>query len=129
MNERKTSRKNKTNLVVNWPTNDEYFTIDSLSARNPDFVNITLRVRLQKAIEEDKSVAVIGRRNGGKGRPKLAFAMRPVHQAALDGAKADGIFLDDESKLIPVMEVNSTTNVDLTNTPVSVVSTTEVVSA
>src|ERR1700680_2863815 len=92
---KKTERKNKTNLVVTWPTLDEYFTIKTLSQINPDFVNITLRVRLNKAVtEEPKTVQVIGQKNTHKGRPELVFAMKPIKQTTLDKAKADGITMD-----------------------------------
>jgi hypothetical protein len=106
MNDRKTQRKNKTNLVIKWPTNDEYFTIKSLQALNPDFIEITLRVRLNKAITEENLVAPIGTRNCGKGRPELVLAMRPVKQSVLEKAKENKIFLVEDSKLIPVMEIN-----------------------
>ena len=49
----KTTRKNKTNLTIIWPANTEYFTTETLHALNPNFINITLRVRLKKAIEEE----------------------------------------------------------------------------
>lgn len=107
---RKTERKNKTNQVVSWPSRDEYFTIDSLKQTNPHMLtasgsDITLRVRLSDAITKKKTVVAVGTRNCGKGRPKLAFAMTPVTQTALDKAKADGIMLLDESKLVTIMEV------------------------
>lgn len=122
MSNRKTQRKNKTNLVVSWPSNEGYFTIDSLSEMNPDFINITLRVRLKKAISEDNTVAIIGYKNCGKGRPKLALAMRPVRQSVLDKAKADGITLEDDTKLIPVMDIkankiSATPKVPVSTTP------------
>lgn len=104
----KTTRKNKTNLTINWPSNTEYFTTDSLQALNPSFINITLRVRLKKAIEEESAVAVIGTKNGGKGRPKLIMAMRPVLQSVVDQAKQDPqIQIDDETKLIPFMDITT----------------------
>ena len=46
---KKTDRKNKTNLTVTWPSN--VFTIKELNAQNTDFVEITLRVRMKKAID------------------------------------------------------------------------------
>jgi len=97
-------RKNKTNLVVNWPATDQSFTINELAALNDNFIQITLRVRVQKAIEENRVVA-IGTKNLKKGRPQLVFALRPVSQAALEHAKASGAILDDQSRLITVMEV------------------------
>ena len=106
INENKTTRKNKTNLTINWPANTEYFTMDSLQSLNPNFINITLRVRLTKAVAEEKIVAVIGTKNYGKGRPKLIMAMRPVLPCVLDKAKNDGVFIENETSLIPVMDVS-----------------------
>ncbi len=130
MNNRKTERKNKTNQVVTWPSHDEYFTIETLKETNPHMLtasgsDITLRVRLSDAITKDKTVAAIGTKNLGKGRPRLAFAMTPVTQTALDKAKSAGIMLVDESKLVQTMEVNPTpTNVEVT--PVKTYNTTTV---
>ena len=113
MNDKKTERKNKTNQVVLWPAHDEYFTIETLKQKNPHMLtssgsDITLRVRLSDAITKDKTVEVIGTKNLGKGRPRLAFVMTPVSTVALDKAKADGIVLVNESKLVQVMEVKPT---------------------
>lgn len=107
---KKTERKNKTNQVISWPSHNEYFTIDSLIENNKHMItvsgsDITLRVRLSDAITKFKTVAAIGTRNCGKGRPKLAFAMTPVNQAVLDKAKIEGIMLIDDTKLIPIMEI------------------------
>ena len=107
---KKTERKNKTNQAITWPSNNEYFTIDSLIITNQHMLtdsgsDITLRVRLDDAIKKKNLVAVIGTRNCGKGRPKLAFAMTPVQQTALDKAKSEGIMLVDETKLIPFMQI------------------------
>ena len=121
MNERKTQRKNKRNLVMNWPTNDDYFTIKtgpkSLLKLNPDFVEITLRVRLKKAIEEEKTVAEIGSQNTGYGRPLKAFVMLPINPLALEKAKSDGILLELNSQSKPVVQVTPSTVVS--STPVT----------
>ena len=111
---KKTERKNKTNQTVSWPSRDEYFTIDTLIKSNPHMLtssgsDITLRVRLTDAITNKFTVASIGTLNGGKGRPKLAFAMTPVTKTALDKAISDGIILMDDSKLVTVMEVKPST--------------------
>jgi len=106
---KKTQRKNKTNLTLSWPENTEYFTIKDLCTLNPEFVEITLRVRLKKALDEEKIVGVIGSTNPGKGRPSLVFAMRPVIQSVLDKAKAAGIQLEDQSRLVNVMTVATST--------------------
>jgi len=117
---KKTQRKNNTNLTVNWPGSTDYFTIKDLRSMNADFVEITLRVRLKKAIDEEKTVGVIGTTNPGKGRPSLVFAMRPVLQSVLDSAKAAGVQLDDQTKLVNVMTVAApvTATVPTTTTPV-----------
>lgn len=123
MSIRKTQRKNKTKQVINWPSHDEYFTIDTLIAANNHMLttsgsDITLRVRLNKAITDENLVAVIGQRNSGKGRPQLVFSMRPVKQTAIEKATTDGISIS-MAKVMPVMEVTnqqpSTTPAPVTN--------------
>ena len=109
MSIRKTLRKNKTKQVINWPSADTYFTIDDLIQMNQHMVtqsglDITIRVRLQKAIQEENLVAEIGQKNLGKGRPKLVFAMRPVKQSVVDKATADGISVS-MTKVMNVLEI------------------------
>ena len=131
MSIRKTQRKNKTKQVISWPSHDEYFTIDSLAKANPHMLtsppklsDITLRVRLNKAINEEDLVAVIGQKNCGKGRPQLVFAMRPVKQSVIEKAKADNINLD-MPKVMPVMEITPQTNM----TPVTNITSNQTVKA
>lgn len=123
---KKTNRKNKTNLVVNWPTG--WFTVDSLLAENSEFEKITLRVRVKKALE-DKSVGVIGTLKGSKGRPKLVFATLPVSQETLVDAKSAGAVLDnDTTDVMPVVDVKSSsesTEVPVDSTEEAVVSVEE----
>lgn len=119
MNDRKTQRKNKTNLIMKWPPNDDYFVIspgydDSMAHKalmtlNPDFIEITLRVRLKKEIEEKKTIVEIGCKNTGFGRPIKAFVMLPVNQLAMEKAKADGIMLN--SQPVSIIHVTSPTSV------------------
>jgi hypothetical protein len=111
----KTQRKNKTKQVITWPSNNGYFTIKELVTMNqhmltlpPKCSDITIRVRLNRAITEQNSVAEIGAKNGGKGRPEKVFAMRPVKQSVLDKAKADSIQLKAETLLVAVMEITNT---------------------
>ena len=102
----KNIRKNKTNQSVVWP-NTTYFTIPELLKLNSKFVEITLRVRLSKAIEENK-IAEIGAIPGGKGRPQKVFSMTPITQLVLDKARANSINLvDNASKLVNVMSLNN----------------------
>jgi len=125
MSIRKTQRKNKTKQVIIWPSNDDYFTVKSLVTLNPHMLtsapkpsDITLRVRLNKAINEENLVSVIGHKNCGKGRPELVFAMKPVKQTAIDKAKADNIMID-MPRLIPVMDISSKPKVNIT--PVTII--------
>jgi hypothetical protein len=122
---KKTERKNKINQVIVWPSHNEYFTIDSLIENNNHMLtvsgsDITLRVRLSDAITKKMTVAAIGTRNCGKGRPKLVFAMTPVSQTVLDKAKANGIMLIDDTKLIPIMEIKPVVEVETETTNVVV---------
>ncbi len=68
-------RKNNMNLFVNWPKNT--FTIEELNDQNSEFKNITLRVRLKNAINENK-VQEIAYIHNGKGRPRKLFACNPI---------------------------------------------------
>lgn len=86
---KKTERKNKTNLNVEWPKTP-FFTIKELWTLNPQFVNITLRVRLTKAITSGQ-VVEIGNKTGGQGRPEKVFSLVPVVQETIDEAKHQGI--------------------------------------
>lgn len=107
-NTKKTDRKNKTNLTVTWPTSTSYFNIKDLSDKNPDFIKITLRVRLKNALE-DGTVTQIGTIPGGKGRPQLAFAMSPVTESALASARTAGVVLNEKYEMVNVVEVKAST--------------------
>lgn len=86
----KTDRKNNINMKLNWPERETLFTIKDLLALNPDFKEITLRVRVSNALG-DKSVVLIGHKNQGKGRPTNILSMSPVTQEFCDKAYATGI--------------------------------------
>jgi hypothetical protein len=105
-NTKKTDRKNKTNLTVTWPSNDTYFGVSELSNLNSDFIAITLRVRLKNALDEGV-VTQIGTVHGGKGRPKLAFAMSPVTETAVTVARAAGVVLVDKYNTVNVLDVKA----------------------
>jgi hypothetical protein len=127
MNIRKTQRKNKTKQVIVWPSHDTYFTIDTLIESNNHMLttsgsDITLRVRLNKAVTEENLVAVIGQRKSGKGRPQLVFAMRPVKQTTVDKASTDGISVS-MTKVMPVMEITNQTTATPTVTSVTNITT------
>lgn len=106
----------KANKTINWPTTT-YFTMSDLVTLNPHMLtsaeknnDITLRVRLINAIQEDGKVAEIGYMTGGKGRPRKVYAMTPVTEIMLNKAEADGIGLIDNAKTVfHVMSVSNPT--------------------
>lgn len=104
---KQTPRKNKTNQVLNMPKT-AFYTLRDLFAINKHFnVDITIRVRHAKLIEEGK-VAEIGAVPGGKGRPQKVFSLTPVTQITLSKAKAENINLvDNADKLVNVISVSS----------------------
>ena len=108
-NTKKTDRKNKTNLTVTWPSNDTYFGVSELTNLNKDFIAITLRVRLKNALDEGV-VTQIGTVHGGKGRPKLAFAMSPLTEAAITAARSAGVVLVDKYNTVNVLDVKAETD-------------------
>lgn len=117
----KTDRKNKTNLTVTWPTHGGYFTIKDLMACNPEFIEITLRVRLDKAIKKDKTVEIIGYKNTGKGRPTMVIAMTPVSNELREQAVKDGILHPDFNPT-----VQTVMNVSKDTTPISTSESTDI---
>jgi len=99
-NKTKTGRKNRTNLVVQWPTKP-FWTVEQLwqlEGKNTGFILITLRVRLQQLVDRGE-VAVIGELKGDKGRPKKVYACEPVAQETLEAARAEGITVDYHPKI------------------------------
>jgi hypothetical protein len=105
--DKKTTRKNQTRLQVNWPSEDQYWTVKDLLKQNPQFKEITLRVRLAKAIAE-QNVAVIGDKMNSHGRPEMVCAFRQkkdktVKESVVKAAEAAGIRI---SKISPVVVAN-----------------------
>ena len=110
-------KKNKTNQVVTWPTST-LFSLQELHRLNSKFVEITLRVRLIKAIEAGK-VVELGCIPGEKGRPQKVYTMTPVTQLTIDKAKAERInCVDNVERLIQVVSVSNRPSVPQVN-PVS----------
>jgi hypothetical protein len=122
MTERKTTRKNNTDQTIVWPSNDQYFTIRSLVDMNPHMLtqsksDITLRVRLKKAIDQDGTVEEIGYKNNGKGRPTKAFTMKPATKEAIAKAIADGITIEAPAAPVPVVQVSPSQSPSQVATP------------
>lgn len=110
---KKTNRKNKTGLVVNWPSGfyttdicEDHPHIDYLWKHNQHFGPlITLRSRLEKA-KKTNVVTVLGTIKGSKGRPLAVYANVPVSQQTIDAARAAGVCLNDNiPNVVNVMNV------------------------
>lgn len=115
-----TTRKNKTNQSVTWPSTS-YFTIKELLKLNSKFIAITLRVRLTNAIIAGE-VVEIGLIPGGHGRPQKVFAFLPVTQNTLNKAESKNIVLcENAKKLVNVINVSSSdkTTPAVVTTPVN----------
>jgi hypothetical protein len=100
---KKTDRKNKTNLTITWPTN--IFTIKELNEANKEFVEITLRVRLKRAIETGE-VNDIGVIHNGKGRPTIVFVYGNPTAAHIEEAKSREVILKD-GLTVNVMKIDA----------------------
>jgi hypothetical protein len=107
---KKTDRKNKTNLTVTWPSN--IFTIKELNAQNPEFVEITLRVRMKKAMETGE-ITDIGVLHNGKGRPTLVFVHGTPTKEHIEEAKSRQVILKNASTINVIKITNPTAVVDI----------------
>ena len=87
---KKTDRKNKTGLNMTWPTG--IFTIEECHAANPDFINITLRVRIKNAIK-DGVLNELGYLHNGKGRPRVVMVQGTITQEHIAAAKSRSVVL------------------------------------
>lgn len=95
----------KSTVTIEWPTS--HFTIDDVQGKYPEIVNITLRFRVKKAIE-NKEIVAIGRIKPAIGRPKLVFSRVNPSKEVLDMAKSAGVIFKEEPKAsIPVAEMKT----------------------
>lgn len=108
---KKTDRKNKTNLKVTWPS--KIFTIKELNALNSEFVEITLRVRLKKAIESGE-VKELGVLHNGKGRPTIVFVHGTPTESHIEEAKSREVVLKDGLSVNVIKVDSSKREEDLT---------------
>jgi hypothetical protein len=107
----KTTKKN--NAAIEWPSNT-HFTIDDLSKKYPNFVNITLRFRVKRGID-NKEIVTIGKVKPAIGRPRLVYAKANPSKELLTAAFASGMLeLEDKTKIstkpetVTVAEVKTT---------------------
>ena len=103
----KNNKTKKKKLVIEWPKTP--FTIQDIKASYPDAKEITLRFRINKAID-DGLVAYIGKNPTKVGRPTIVFAPSPTSSENLQSAQDSGVVLDEqfEKQLIDVVKVDST---------------------
>ncbi len=101
----KSTKKN--NEPIAWP--DVHFTIDDMFKKYPDFVQITLRFRVKRGLE-NKEIVAIGKVKPAIGRPRLVFAKANPSKELLESATKVGVLpLDDTSKntSVPAGEVTA----------------------
>jgi hypothetical protein len=104
----KTPKKNS--VTVEWPTT--HFTIGDVQSKYPSIINITLRFRVNKAVEANE-IVVIGKIKPAIGRPKLVFAKANPSKELLEAATAAGVLpMTDKTVVkgaVGVTEVKSST--------------------
>lgn len=99
--------KNKKNkLKIEWPKS--HFTIKNIQDKYPSAKNITLRFRINRAIE-DGLITYIGKNETSVGRPTIVFAPCPVDSGTLADAVNSGVILDEKfaPKVVTVARVNT----------------------
>lgn len=102
----KTGRKNKTGLVVKWPSS--WFTIKTLHENNKQFgAQITLRSRVEEA-KKTEQLKCLGYMQSAKGRPQLVYAMTPVSEKTIADAKTNGMLDTSDIISVATIDVNST---------------------
>jgi hypothetical protein len=112
-----TTKKKK--LVIEWPQTP--FSIkgdnDGIMASYPGAKEITIRFRINKAIQEGE-LAYIGKNPTAVGRPTIMFARLPITSENLQIAVDRGVILDEqfEDQLIDVAKVDGLANTATTKT-------------
>jgi hypothetical protein len=123
----KTGRKNKTNLIITWPS-ASFFTIKDMFTTNPHFVPITMRVRVKSELEQGK-LKDIGVIHNGKGRPTNVYTLAPVTADTIAKAKDAMVILHTEylsTKVADIKTPTATTQPTSTQTHITTKTTTPV---
>lgn len=112
----KTDRKNKTKQTVKWIAG--HFTFSELHQKNSDIVEITLRTKINKAIENSAVVAIgtIPNRKQ-KGRPEVVYASCPVTKEILESARNIGVIFNEKfsSSSVEVVSISNNTKTSTKN--------------
>ena len=95
-------------LNITWP--ETFFTIQDIQDEHPSAKNITIRFRINKAIE-DNVIAYIGKNKTSVGRPTIVFAPYPIQESVLQAAVEAGVILDEayEDRVVKVAKVTTKT--------------------
>lgn len=90
--------------TIAWPT-APLFTIRDLHRLNPRFLEITLRVRFSKEIENGRIAEIGSLGNGGMGRPQKVFTFTPITTEKMRQAVGQKINLADGMLPLPEVEL------------------------
>ena len=90
----KTTKKN--NVAIEWPSNT-HFTMNDMFAKYPNFIEITLRFRVKRGLE-NKDIVTIGKVKPAIGRPQLVFAKANPSKELLEAATKAGVLPLEEKK-------------------------------
>jgi hypothetical protein len=100
----KTTKKN--NVAIEWPSNT-HFTMGDLFKKYPNFVEITLRFRVKRGLE-NKDIVTIGKVKPAIGRPQLVFAKANPSKELLEAATKAGVLaLENKTTNVPVGDVKA----------------------
>ena len=100
----KTTKKN--NVAIEWPSNT-HFTMNDLFKKYPNFVEITLRFRVKRGLEQ-KDIVTIGKVKPAIGRPQLVFAKANPTKELIEAATKAGVLpLEDKKATVAVAEVKA----------------------
>ena len=99
----------KNTLIINWPTS--FFTIKDICDKHPNEKNITIRFRINRAIERNEIVC-IGKNKVVYGRPTIVFVPCPVSTAVIQSAVNSGVILNEsfEGVTVTVGKIDSSTS-------------------
>jgi hypothetical protein len=91
-------------LNITWP--ESHFSIQDIQKEHSDARNITLRFRINRAVE-DGVLSYIGKTPKPVGRPTIVFAKNPITKKVLQEAVKDGVVLEEsfETQVIDVAKV------------------------
>ena len=102
------SNKTRTTPVINWPVG--HFTVEDAQRAHPSVVNITLRFRVNKSIE-NKELVEIGKTKAETGRPKKVYARANPTKQIIEAARAAGVIITDRKLAVTVAKISPVASV------------------